>query len=449
MAGPTIDPTVPQNTENEGLGASRIRNLAGWVNALFGQSSTAAFSYPNQVFNLDSAGLPQVLANPTTALGVVPKQYVDATSTPTATITNGGSGNAFTGTLSPAITSYVTGSLYRLTWTQASQGGDTIALNNLAALTAKKNQGGSLVSLAPSDIAAGTDTFAMFDGTYLQIIGIVGATPICTITNGGSGPAFTGTLVPGITSYVTLAQYRVKWTQASQGNDTIAFNGLSGPLTVKKNLGGSLVNLASGDVPAGATTDLIFDGTNLQLVMGPAPSITNTLLVYGRLVGNPAVDVVSSTGETTIYTTPVPGNTLGIEGILRITVLGDVYNNTGVSHTIDFKLYFGGTVVLDTTGSGVTLAANANRRTVRAVMELANLGAANSQYISGQVAVGSGDTNGDWGVAGATNEYDGEYVGLTVDTTSAQTLKFTVTLSASSVNLEFRAYAVLVEQVQA
>src|SRR5665213_4135053 len=100
MASFTVDPSVPQNTENESLGASRIRNLAGWLNAMFGQSTTAAFAYLQQPFNLDTAGLPQVLANPTTPLGIASKQYVDGSTGKSGTITNGGAGSAFTGTLS-------------------------------------------------------------------------------------------------------------------------------------------------------------------------------------------------------------------------------------------------------------------------------------------------------------------------------------------------------------
>jgi hypothetical protein len=84
------------------------------------------------------------------------------------------------------------------------------------------------------------------------------------ITNGGSGPAFTGALSPAITGYVTGQHYILKWTQASQGNDTVNLNGL-GAIPVVWNVSTALV---AGDVSAGAETEVVYDGTNFQLQGG-------------------------------------------------------------------------------------------------------------------------------------------------------------------------------------
>jgi hypothetical protein len=181
--GFTVDPTLPANTEaiGGGLGASRIRNITSWLLQMFGYSGSTAQTIISPPFGFDINNLVTVQSNPISPTGIATKQYVDAA-------------------------------------------GSTVA----------------------------------------------------TISNGGSGSAFTGTLVPAITAYALLAGYAVKWTQASQGADTIAFNGLP-PLAVKKNSGGALVNLAAGDIPAGSTTELIYDGTNLQIAMGPVPSVAGLL----------------------------------------------------------------------------------------------------------------------------------------------------------------------------
>lgn len=52
----TVDPTVPPANENEGNGYVRIQNVAGWINALYGQSSSAPFTYGTNPFTVDSSG---------------------------------------------------------------------------------------------------------------------------------------------------------------------------------------------------------------------------------------------------------------------------------------------------------------------------------------------------------------------------------------------------------
>lgn len=94
-------------------------------------------------------------------------------------------------------------------------------------------------------------------------------TPLyCQITN--SGAAWTGTLTPAIAALVVGQQYQVNWGAASQGSDTLNLNGL-GAKPIKKLVGGSLVNLAAGDIPSGAISNLIYDGTNFQLT---SPDVT-------------------------------------------------------------------------------------------------------------------------------------------------------------------------------
>lgn len=104
MGSVTIDPTVPQAGENQGggLGASRIRNIAAWLQQMFGQAGTAPFTFTANPFNVDASGnvtVPQTLtvagaaamqstvllaADPTLALQAATKQYVDNKHAPAA-----------------------------------------------------------------------------------------------------------------------------------------------------------------------------------------------------------------------------------------------------------------------------------------------------------------------------------------------------------------------------
>lgn len=172
--GFTVDPTLPANTEaiGGGLGASRIRNITSWLLQMFGYSGATAQTIISPPFGIDINNLVTVQSNPISPTGIATKQYVDAAGSTVATISNGGSGDAFTGTLVPAIAAYVPLASYIVKWTQASQGADTVALNGLAALTVKKNSGGALVNLAAGDIPAGSTTELIYDGTNLQILGV-------------------------------------------------------------------------------------------------------------------------------------------------------------------------------------------------------------------------------------------------------------------------------------
>lgn len=100
--------------------------------------------------------------------GALPPTVLKQTNTPLyCVISNGGSGAAFTGTLAPAITAYLTGQKYRLLWTEASVGADTVNLNSLGAIAVKKN--GNTTALAAGDIPAGAIVEATYDGTVFQI----------------------------------------------------------------------------------------------------------------------------------------------------------------------------------------------------------------------------------------------------------------------------------------
>ena len=77
-------------------------------------------------------------------------------------------------TLSPAITAYVTGALYRFKAGTANTGACTIAINGLAATTIKKAAGGITTDLADNDIRSGQWVEVVYDGTNMQMLSILG-----------------------------------------------------------------------------------------------------------------------------------------------------------------------------------------------------------------------------------------------------------------------------------
>lgn len=177
-----------------------------------------------------------------------------------------------------------------------------------------------------------------------------------------------------------------------------------------------------------------------------AADLNDRVKIYDRITA--AVDVASSVAETTLYSKAVGAGHMSTDRMLRLTLLGDFLHNAGAGDTVTVNGKFGGTsFVADTSNLGGT--ANANRQPWRMVFEIANLGAANSQYVSLQAdlgnAAGTASTGiGDLAVTGPAPGLLGISTLGTIDTTAAQTILVSVQWSASSASNSFRRrYAVL------
>lgn len=86
-------------------------------------------------------------------------------------------------------------------------------------------------------------------------------------SDAGSTDAYACNLSPSIVSYTTGSHYRFKANTVNTGAATINFNAI-GAKAIKKFSGGSTVDLADGDIQAGQWIDLIYDGTNMQSLLG-------------------------------------------------------------------------------------------------------------------------------------------------------------------------------------
>jgi hypothetical protein len=78
----------------------------------------------------------------------------------------------------------------------------------------------------------------------------------------GAVNAYAITPVPALTGHVTGAPFRFKATNASTGASTINISGL-GAVAIKKNYNQPLV---AGDIVAGQMVQVVYDGTNYQLI---------------------------------------------------------------------------------------------------------------------------------------------------------------------------------------
>lgn len=78
----------------------------------------------------------------------------------------------------------------------------------------------------------------------------------------GASDAYAITVTPAITAYATGQRFIYKANTANTGTATLAVNGLAA-VTIVKNLN---TTLADSDIKAGQIVEVVYDGTNMQLV---------------------------------------------------------------------------------------------------------------------------------------------------------------------------------------
>lgn len=161
------------------------------------------------------------------------------------------------------------------------------------------------------------------------------------------------------------------------------------------------------------------------------------------------IDVTATAAETDIYSFLVPGGTILASGMLRLTLHGDLLSNNGAD-TFRVRAYFGGTLLYDDVsnmGAGV-----ARRMPWRWAVELENLGVTNSQFSvmvldepdTDQPAPASGIGDVNFNSPTLLGGALGLGAPIAIDTSTAQTLRVTVTNGTASANMSWRKrYAIL------
>ena len=162
------------------------------------------------------------------------------------------------------------------------------------------------------------------------------------------------------------------------------------------------------------------------------------------------VDVASTVSETSLFNYSVPAGIMGTTRALRLTLIGDWLYNNNIADTFTLRAKFGGTTQYAETTGGAPI--GATRQPWVLTLYIANLNAANSQYVGGHLLSGRETLAASTGIGNmsmldagsATNNLNptGGVIGITtlgsIDTAAAATLDITAQWSASSANDSWR-----------
>ena len=214
--------------------------------------------------------------------------------------------------------------------------------------------------------------------------------------------------------------------------------------TLENEINGGLDN-SNINASAGIQVSKLAAGTDgyfLRSSSGTPVWAANPLRVINQT--GTQVDIVNSVTETTIYTHSVAANALGANGSLRVVLAGDLVNNSGSDRSATLKISFGGTTFYQDALNAAGLVNAANRRAWLIDFILQNANATNSQHLNGLFTIGrsTAPTTG-IGSIGTLASYFVANFGSdgsnpTIDTTSAQTLTVTITLSFAHASFDWR-----------
>lgn len=168
-----------------------------------------------------------------------------------------------------------------------------------------------------------------------------------------------------------------------------------------------------------------------------AADLNDRVKCYDRSTST--VDVVSSAALTNLYSQSLGAGFLSTDRMIRITVMGDYLNNSGSSQTLKIHIY--GTTDLWGDTTTATITASAVRREFLLQLLVANLGATNSQKISGTWTLSAATA----GSVAGIGDIDGGMQHITAfggtsawDTTVLQTFNIAAQHGASNANLSIR-----------
>ena len=189
--------------------------------------------------------------------------------------TSGGTANAQTLTLSPPITAYAAGQRFGYFAVATNTAALTININGLGAKAVQWRN----LALTGNEIEINSAVEIVYDGTAFQSVQLAGnatsraqaptlgqvqdGTARWGGTSGGSANAHTITLTPPITAYAAGQTFRFILGFTNTGNVTLNVNGLGVKSLLSSSTG---TNLVPGQITAGLTAEVVYDGTQFQLI---------------------------------------------------------------------------------------------------------------------------------------------------------------------------------------
>lgn len=189
-------------------------------------------------------------------------------------VAESGTATAYVIAPSPVVTQYVVGLEFRFKAAHANgSGATTLNVNGVGAKSLKIQKGDPAAQFIRTNSMVGV----LYDGTNFQITDI--SRPILSqeqleiyAPSSTGNTAYVVALAPALTVYSPGLVVRFK-PDAGGGQPTLNVNGL-GAKNIKKYRAGTLANVATGDVIANQVVEVVYDGTQFQL-MSATPAYTN------------------------------------------------------------------------------------------------------------------------------------------------------------------------------
>ena len=178
---------------------------------------------------------------------------------------DGGGSDAYVITLPTVPIAYTNGMLIDFKANTANTGAATINVNSLGVKSIVKDVS---LTLNDNDIKAGQVVQIVYDGTNFQM----SSPQSYLVSQSGSqtyaadaqaNDTYVITLSPALTAYVAGFPVRFKANTANTGAATLNVNSL-GAIAIKKF--GTTNDVATGDILAGQIVNVVYDGTNFQML---------------------------------------------------------------------------------------------------------------------------------------------------------------------------------------
>lgn len=191
-----------------------------------------------------------------------------------------------------------------------------------------------------------------------------------------------------------------------------------------------------GEIIFGTNQRILMNDTNITAQRNIKHSNTDNIVAGVVLSSGTAVDINTTASETDMLNYSVIANAMGANGSVKFLITGYLLQNQATGTTYTFAIKFGTTTMFADVSPSI--AQSATKLPFRIQGEIFNKNATNAQGVSGSIMVndttaattGIGDISDDEILMNAN--FDSEGADTAKDTTSAQTLQVTVTMSVSN-----------------